>query len=321
MRTCSAREGVRLRTNSRASLLEPHSASSVFHNNPIPSKLVTSVRAAICMAFDAEQVERALRLTCSERSAADEGTILSWAKRVKLPEEVALEQLVVSMEMREYSAMHSVLFRQGDEGDSYYLVFSGEVGMFDEIETTLGAAIFLQSRIKGRMVRHCHCRHCRYCHCRHCRHCRYCRCCRPPPAARRRRSSSSSPAARRRRRRRHHLHPLCTHAPAPFLHLSSRTGAPQVQLRRETSLRQQRCRQKPKGPRPTAHASRPTPHAPRFTPATVSPSSFADRLARSTRHRMGLVATRFPSALSRRHLSARKAAGVPFRWARRVTGP
>ena len=47
------------------------------------------------MAFDAEQVERALRLTCSERSAADEGTILSWAKRVKLPEEVALEQLVV----------------------------------------------------------------------------------------------------------------------------------------------------------------------------------------------------------------------------------
>ena len=105
------------------------------------------------MAIEAEQVERALRLTCSERSAADEATILSWAKRVNLPEEVALEQLVASMELREYNTAHSVLFRQGDEGDSYYLVFSGEVGMFDEIETTLGAAIFLQSRIKGRMAR------------------------------------------------------------------------------------------------------------------------------------------------------------------------
>ena len=115
------------------------------------------------MAFDADQVERALRLTCSERSAADEATILSWAKRVKIPEEVVLEQLVASMEMREYNAVHSVLFRQGDEGDSYYLVLSGEVGMFDEIETTLGAAIFLQSRIKGRMVRHRHRRHCRCC--------------------------------------------------------------------------------------------------------------------------------------------------------------
>ena len=89
------------------------------------------------MAFDAEQVERALRLACSERSAADEATILSWAKRVQLPEEAALDQLVASMELREYSAAHSVLFRQGDEGDSYYFVFSGEVGMFDEIETTL----------------------------------------------------------------------------------------------------------------------------------------------------------------------------------------
>ena len=119
------------------------------------------------MAFDAEQVERALRLACSERSAADEATILSWAKRVQLPEEAALDQLVASMELREYSAPHSVLFRQGDEGDSYYFVFSGEVGMFDEIETTLGAAIFLQSRIKGRLVSHRHYRHCRCCH-RHC---------------------------------------------------------------------------------------------------------------------------------------------------------
>ena len=70
------------------------------------------------MAIEAEQVERALRLTCSERSAADEATILSWAKRVKLPEEVALEQLVASMELREYNTAHSVLFRQGDEGDA-----------------------------------------------------------------------------------------------------------------------------------------------------------------------------------------------------------
>ena len=123
------------------------------------------------MAFDAEQVERALRLACPERSVADEATILSWAKRAKLPEQAALDQLVASMELREYRAAHSVHFRQGDEGDSYYFVFSGEVGMFDEIETTLGAAIFLQSRIKGRLVSHRHCRHCRCFH-RHChRHC------------------------------------------------------------------------------------------------------------------------------------------------------
>ena len=251
------------------------------------------------MAFDADQVERALRLTCSERSAADEATVLSWAKRVKIPEEVVLEQLVASMEMREYNAVHSVLFRQGDEGDSYYLVLSGEVGMFDEIETTLGAAIFLQSRIKGRMV---------------------------PTAtvataaaaaatatatatataiatdtdtatatatttvtatatttatatatATAAATAAVTAAARRRCRRRLPIarrpapppppattpHPSCTHAPPPLLHLSSHTGAPQVQLRRKTSPRKQRCRQEPTSPRPTAHTSRLTPHAPR----------------------------------------------------------
>ena len=105
------------------------------------------------MALVDARTERALRITSSERSASDVATILSWAQGVKLPGEVGLEQLVASMEMREYHAAQSVLFRQGDEGDCYYLVFSGQVGMFDEIEITSGAAVFLQARIRGCLVR------------------------------------------------------------------------------------------------------------------------------------------------------------------------
>lgn len=116
--------------------------------------MAAAASAAPAILTDADRAERALRIPPSDRKPADILSILKWAKEfVKLPEEIPLERLCAVMELREYHAKQCCLFRQGDEGDSYYVVFSGEVGMYQEAEVQVGAAIFVQSALKGRLGR------------------------------------------------------------------------------------------------------------------------------------------------------------------------
>ena len=116
--------------------------------------MAAAASAAPAILTDADRSERALRIPPSDRKPADILSILKWAKEfVKLPEEIPLERLCAVMELREYHAKQCCLFRQGDEGDSYYVVFSGEVGMYQEAEVQVGAAIFVQSALKGRLGR------------------------------------------------------------------------------------------------------------------------------------------------------------------------
>ena len=97
--------------------------------------MAAAASAAPAILTDADRAERALRIPPSDRKPADILSILKWAKEfVKLPEEIPLERLCAVMELREYHAKQCCLFRQGDEGDSYYVVFSGEVGMYQEAD-------------------------------------------------------------------------------------------------------------------------------------------------------------------------------------------
>ena len=71
----------------------------------------------------------ALRVPPAARVPWQHAALATWAQeRVKLGKEVKIEQLSRVMELQEHAA-GSTLSRQGDDGDAYYLVFSGEVGM------------------------------------------------------------------------------------------------------------------------------------------------------------------------------------------------
>ena len=76
-----------------------------------------------------EMTLAALRLPPAERSSAHLASLLIWSREhVKLGTKVRIEQLCKVMELVDLEE-EEVLFRQGDEGDAYYLVFSGEVGL------------------------------------------------------------------------------------------------------------------------------------------------------------------------------------------------
>ena len=81
---------------------------------------------------DDDVVLTALRAPPEKRTAQQHGAVVSWAREhIKLGDAVRVEQLTRAMELVEL-AEDTVLFRKGDEGDSYYVVFKGEVGMYDE---------------------------------------------------------------------------------------------------------------------------------------------------------------------------------------------
>ena len=87
-----------------------------------------------------EAARSAVRTPAHERTAAQIAALVVWARMHNvgsaLGGSVNLDLLCRAMNAEEYEEDH-VLFRQGDEGSVYYLVFSGEISLY--VNTTLSA--------------------------------------------------------------------------------------------------------------------------------------------------------------------------------------
>ena len=107
---------------------------------PSPPKL-RSPQAADSPPKQSTQVEAALsalRTPAHERTEAQIAALVTWCRVRNLGSalggSVNLDLLCRAMKAEEYEEDH-VLFRQGDAGSVYYIVFSGEVGLY--VNTTL----------------------------------------------------------------------------------------------------------------------------------------------------------------------------------------
>ena len=87
-----------------------------------------------------EAARSAVRTPAHERTAAQIAALVIWCRMHNvgsaLGGSVNLDLLCRAMNAEEYEEDH-VLFRQGDEGSVYYLVFSGEISLY--VNTTLSA--------------------------------------------------------------------------------------------------------------------------------------------------------------------------------------
>ena len=96
----------------------------------------------------------AMRVAPHHRTAEQHAAVRRWSERsVKLPGETSHEQLSTVMTLEEHPE-RSLLFRQGATGDSFYVVYSGQVGMYLEPEAPEDSAVaMISAAIKGRITR------------------------------------------------------------------------------------------------------------------------------------------------------------------------
>ena len=74
----------------------------------------------------------ALRSPPAQRTVEEQAAVRRWSERsVRLPSGTTHEELCTVMTLEEHPP-HSLLFRQGTPGETFYVVFSGEVGLYFE---------------------------------------------------------------------------------------------------------------------------------------------------------------------------------------------
>lgn len=105
----------------------------------------------------AEMALAALRVPYHERTTEQIGALVSWCESKGVAPggaKVNLDQLCRAMKLEEYPD-ETVLFRQGDPGSTYYIVFSGEVAIFvNSVNSVLAALNLMQARRIPAVARH-----------------------------------------------------------------------------------------------------------------------------------------------------------------------
>ena len=96
----------------------------------------------------------ALRVPPAQRSVEEHAAVRRWSERsVRLPGRTTHEELCTVMTLEEHPP-HSLLFRQGTPGETFYVVFSGEVGLYFEPGAPEDAAsAMIAAMIRGKITR------------------------------------------------------------------------------------------------------------------------------------------------------------------------